>query len=121
MTHCNETYDVTQWIKNSNKFFYEIFEILQHANMISSIQNSIRPHRSLEHIVRCVNVRQKMSIKRTCWRLDMLKMYLLMNLILLLTPTSSVASHDPWGENLQPKLHTDYLNQYSGMLKLATK
>ena len=81
--------------------------------MISSRQNIIRPHRSLEHVVRCVNVRGR-AIKRTCWRLDTLKMYLLMNLILLLTPTSSVASHDPWGENLQPKLHTDYLNEYSG-------
>jgi hypothetical protein len=21
---------------------------------------------------------------------------------------------DPWGDNLRPKLHTDYLNQFSG-------
>ena len=23
-------------------------------------------------------------------------------------------SHDPWGENVQPNLHTDYLHQFSG-------
>lgn len=79
--------------------------------MISSIQHIIGPHLSLEHKVNCVNV-QRRAIKRTC-RLAMLKMYLVANLILMLTPTYSVASHDPWGENLQPKLHTDYLNEYS--------
>ena len=80
--------------------------------MISSIQNIIRPHLSLEHKVKCVNI-QRRAMKRT-WRLAMLKMDLIVNLILMLTLTSSVASHDPWGENLQPKLHTDYLNEYSG-------
>lgn len=89
------------------------FEILQHTTiMISSIKNIIRPYLGLEHKLNCVNI-QRRAIKRT-WRLTMLKIYLVVNLILILKPTSSVGSHDPWGENLQPKLHTDYLNEYSG-------
>ena len=36
--------------------------------------------------------------------------------LLLLGVLSGVCarSHDPWGENVQPNLHTDYLNQLSG-------
>ena len=48
------------------------------------------------------------------YKSSVVKLYLVMIALLVLTTNISSASHDPWGENLQPKLHTDYLNEYSG-------
>ena len=46
-----------------------------------------------------------------------MKLCFVVILLIFCSPSSSNASHDPWGENLQPKLHTDYLNEYSGKTK----
>ena len=69
----------------------------------------------MENIGSKTNSKYKVScVIRTACDLTMLGICVIVNLLLLLTTPSSVASHDPWGENLQPKLHTDYLNRYSG-------
>ena len=69
----------------------------------------------MENIGSKTNSNYKVSCAiRTACDLTMLGIYVVVSLLLLLTTPSSVASHDPWGENLQPKLHTDYLNRYSG-------
>ena len=77
--------------------------------MIFLVENSIMAYLRLEKRTNCSEVRH--GTKRTC-KSAILNVGLL--LLLMLTSTSFVASHDPWGENLQPKLHTDYLNEYSG-------
>ena len=74
--------------------------------------NIIKAPRCLEQKTKCSKFRNKIT-NRTC-KTAILKMYLVTVLIVVLMPLSSIASHDPWGENLQPKLHTDYLNEYSG-------
>jgi len=44
-----------------------------------------------------------------------MKLCFIVILLIFCSPSASNASHDPWGENLQPKLHTDYLNEYSDL------
>ena len=79
--------------------------------MISLVENNIMAYLRLEQRTNCGEVRH--GTKRTC-NCAILNISLRLLLLLMLTSTSLVASHDPWGENLQPKLHTDYLNEYSG-------
>ena len=102
--HISQKMNRTQ-IKNR-----EILKSVQQTNMISQKQN-VRPVLSLEQKVNCDNIRR--AINRT-FIVHITKSCLVVNFILILMLLSSVASHDPWGENLQPKLHTDYLNEYSG-------
>jgi hypothetical protein len=80
--------------------------------MISLAENNIMAHLRLEQKTNCAEVRH--GTKRTC-KSAICNIYLGLVLLLILTPKYLVASHDPWGENLQPKLHTDYLNEHSGM------
>ena len=59
----------------------------------------------------CAKLRGEMN---RIYKSSVVKLYQVMIALLVLTTNISSASHDPWGENLQPKLHTDYLNEYSG-------
>ena len=79
--------------------------------MISVLENTIMAYFRREQKSNCVEVRH--GTIRTC-KNAMLNIYCGLVLLSILTPNTLVASHDPWGENLQPKLHTDYLNEYAG-------
>ena len=57
------------------------------------------------------------SVPKRTWKRIIMKLCFIVILLIFCSPSASNASHDPWGENLQPKLHTDYLNEYSGKKK----
>ena len=53
-------------------------------------------------------------VPKSTWKRIMMQLCFVVIILIVCSPYPSTASHDPWGENLQPKLHTDYLNEYSG-------
>ena len=84
------------------------------ATLINKIENMTMAH--LSHKQRTSFMHMNSVPKRT-WKRIIMKMCFVVILLIFCLPYSSYASHDPWGENLQPKLHTDYLNEYSGKKK----
>ena len=81
------------------------------ATMINRIENMTMAHLSHKQRTSFVNMDY---VPKSTWKRIMMKLCYVVIILLFCSPLSSTASHDPWGENLQPKLHTDYLNEYSG-------
>ena len=84
------------------------------ATLINKIENMTMAHLSHKQRTSFMNIN---SVPKRTWKRIIMKFCFVVILLIFCSPYSSYASHDPWGENLQPKLHTDYLNEYSGKKK----
>ena len=81
------------------------------ATMINRIVNMTVAHLSHKQRTSFMNMDH---VPKSTWKRIMMQLCFVVIILIVCSPYPSTASHDPWGENLQPKLHTDYLNEYSG-------